>query len=115
MKRFVVIQFEIEGVHHWPDCPHEDVAYLRDKHRHVFHVRTATAVGHGDREIEIIRHKRAMMRWLVKAFPRYKGGCLDFGKFSCEMIAEAIINEFGCDWCRVLEDGENGALVMRDA
>ena len=114
MKRYVVVKFAIEGVHHWPDCPHADVAFLKDKHRHMFHVGAAKAVEHGDREIEIIQLKRAMQRWLVKQYPRYEGACLDLGTTSCEQLAEALIVEFGLSWCKVLEDDENGAIVMGD-
>lgn len=106
------VKFVIEAVHHWPDCQHEDVAYLKDKHRHLFHVAAAKAVDHGDRQIEIIRLRREMLAFTFKRFDRHHGTCLDLGSTSCEQLAEILIEQFGLAWCKVLEDDENGAIVM---
>jgi hypothetical protein len=35
MKNTIIIQFEIEGFHNYPDAP-EKVAFLSLKHRHTF-------------------------------------------------------------------------------
>lgn len=45
------VRFALPGFHSWPDAP-DRRAYLRDVHRHVFHVEVCTHVSHDDREIE---------------------------------------------------------------
>ena len=103
MTTEIVVKFQFEGVHSWPECPHEDVAFLRVPHRHVFHV-TATAKEEESREIEIIRFKRQMECWTA----RYLTGP---HKFSCEDMAKRLIDAFNLSSCTVLEDNENGAIV----
>jgi hypothetical protein len=104
LKRSVIVTLQVEGFHHWPDAP-DDVAFLRYPHRHTFHIEACKAVEHNNRDIEIILMKRSIQRYLLS----YNG---DFGQLSCEDIAERLINEFGLLYCRVLEDGENGACLI---
>lgn len=105
MKIFVVVTCTYEAVHHWPGCDIDEVAYLRDKHRHLFHIRMEKEVGHGDREVEIITLRRAILEYLDAA---YDG---DFGTLSCEQVAAPMVTFFQAASVEVLEDGENGAVV----
>lgn len=107
----VVVTLQVEGLHHWPDCPLPEVSFLRDKHRHMFHIKAKKRIDHGgstdqDRHVEIIMLKRK-----IKAFLRaeYAG---DFGSMSCEQIATVVRDEFQLSSVEVLEDGENGAEVF---
>lgn len=111
MKIFVTTQFE--GLHRWKDAP-EEVSFLREYHRHMFHVRFEAEVTKEDRDIEFILLKRELNSLVETLFVGVK---LDN---SCEMIAKRI-----CDFmtrerhlcagraarCEVSEDGENGAIV----
>ena len=111
MKIFVTTQFA--GLHRWKDAP-EEVSFLREYHRHMFHVRFEVEVSEEDREIEFILLKKELNR-LVEIL--FVGTKLDA---SCETIARRI-----CDFmtrerrqcagractCEVSEDGENGAIV----
>jgi len=99
----VIIKLTYEGLHRWEDCPFEDVSYLREYHRHVFHIKAWKKVEHANREIEVIRLKNDVKRYLSK---RYKN---NFGNMSCEMIAEDIAKQFDFQKVEVLEDNENGA------
>ncbi len=107
MVKLVVVTLDVEGIHAWPQCPFEEVKFLRDPHRHLFKIRCAKKVGHLDRDIEIIMLKRMILGYLNT---KYSG---QFGSMSCEMIADDLMTEFNLDSCVVLEDGENGAMISK--
>jgi len=116
----VVVTTQYEGLHCWPDCPLEEVAFLRDKHRHMFHVRVEVPVTHDDRQLEIIRLKREL-RGILQYFAEgiEEGEPFDFGSMSCEMLAKNIAAELHLRTAmpyliEVLEDGENGAVWRVD-
>ncbi len=104
MERFIIVKLQVEGIHQWKDCPIEDVMFLKDKHRHIFHIEVRKKVSHNDRDIEIIMLKRQILSYLGKQ-------PIDFGNQSCEMIAEKILKSFDCTYVSVLEDNENGAIL----
>ncbi len=114
MKTEVYCTLQIEGLHHWPECPFEEVAYLRDLHRHVFHIKAYKLVTHSDRDIEFIMLKHKITSWLEVQYYSGAAKCCLFGPMSCEMIAEELITEFELSKCEVSEDGENGAIVTVD-
>ena len=86
MKTTIFVTFQMEGTHQWKECPYDDVAFLTDIHRHMFHFRCEREVFHDDRDVEFIKFKR-------------------------EMIAKELLNEFKLIKCEVSEDNENGAIV----
>ena len=104
----IIVSLQFEALHCWPSCPYDDVAFLRSPHRHLFHVVAKKAVKHDDRDIEIIRFKREIQRYLA--------GRIDpsgnLGALSCEMLAKELLTTFACDFVSVLEDNENGAEVL---
>ena len=89
MKLLVIAKLRVEGIHAWRDCPLKEVAFLRHPHRHEF-------------------HKRAVAKHLADLY----GTPCDFGTQSCEQIAAGLFRHFELDSCEVLEDGENGGLVL---
>lgn len=97
---------EFEALHAWNDCPIEEVAYLRNDHRHVFHIDSYKIVDHDDREQEFIILKHRVAEWLEEEYPDHH-----LGSTSCEMLAIRLIGAFGLSRCVVSEDGENGADV----
>ena len=101
----VVVKLRFEGVHAWPACNIEAVAFLRHDHRHEFHVTAAKAVAHEDREVEIVGLKRALETFCRAQFAGPH-------TMSCETMARRLVEAFGLDRCEVLEDGENGAEVV---
>lgn len=107
IKAAVVVTLQVEGVHCWPACPIEDVKFLKNPHRHVFHVKACKPVTHDDRDVEIIMLKRSIQQYLES----YYSG--DFGTRSCEAIARELIEKFNLMFCEVLEDGENGAYLWK--
>lgn len=108
----------IVGFHFWEEAP-EEVRYLRELHRHNFHIRVELSVVENDREVEFHTLKRDLHAWLGES-PDFNvaTGERNFREMSCEMIATAIL-----DWLRsqypgrelyrvmVNEDDENGAVV----
>jgi hypothetical protein len=105
----VFCTLQIEGTHCWPECPHDEVAYLRDPHRHIFLIKAYKKVTHDDRDVEFIMLKHTIQEYMeVKYFTE---SLCNFGAKSCEMIAEELIEQFELSRCEVSEDGENGAIV----
>lgn len=116
----VYCSLQVEGVHRWPECPFEEVPYLRDLHRHVFHIKAYKEVTHDDRDVEFIMLKHQIQHYLLSNYASegQDGHFMDdyvciFDAMSCEMIARELIEEFGLSSCEVNEDGENGAIVCR--
>jgi hypothetical protein len=110
MSSYIVVRFRFEGIHNYPLAP-AGVLFLKDKHRHVFHVEAKIQVFHDDRELEFILVKRLLeSNMICKQY--------DLGSMSCETIAKAFISQlqfvYGYSrniFIRVFEDGENGAEV----
>ena len=108
---FAEVNTRFTGEHKWPDAP-DEVAFLRNYHRHEFHVRVTVEQMHNDRDVEYIMLKRALNDFLDE-WPQ------KLGSKSCEMMAEEILedfllSEYGNDrryTVEVLEDGENGGGV----
>lgn len=105
----VIIKLEVEGIHYWKEAPKE-VGFLRHPHRHIFHITAEKAVGHNDRDIEIIMFKRNVLFFLKSKHFNDTINLHDFGKMSCEDIADKVGNYFSCTSVTVLEDNENGAI-----
>lgn len=112
IKRNIFISFQVEGFHYWKNAPLE-VSFLRERHRHMFHVEIEKEVSHSDRDIEIILFKREVMNFMIKKWKNVSGNWLEFESMSCEMIAEKLLEKFDCVRVKVTEDGENGAVVYK--
>ena len=106
MNTRIIINFQFEALHSWPECNLPGLEYLRTPHRHVFHVEMKKEVNHDDRDIEFINFKSAVLRWVRE---NWEGKYLE-GK-SCEMMARHLLKLFDCSYVKVMEDGENGAEV----
>jgi len=118
MSKYIIVRTHFEGIHNWPDCPHEDVAFLRNKHRHIFHVEVKIEVSHNNRDLEFIRVKRAINSFIQTSLGKnLSNDCIELGSMSCEDIAELIIHKF-MNWpirsVSIFEDNENGALIEVD-
>lgn len=110
IKTEVYCTLQIEGTHSWPNCPFDEVGYLRDDHRHVFHIKAHKIVNHDDRDVEFIMLKHQIQNHFSK-YLSYNQKLHVFGAKSCEMIARELIEQFGLSQCEVNEDGENGAIL----
>jgi hypothetical protein len=106
IKQTVWCSLQFEGFHKWEACPHEEVNYLRQLHRHLFHVKAWVNVTHGDRDVEFIILKHRIQEYIVKQYPTG-----NLGNMSCEMLAMELIEHFDLCACEVSEDGENGCYL----
>lgn len=106
------MSFQQEGVHRWKDCPYDDMSFLRDWHRHIFHFVVELEVEELDRDLEFIKVKRELQRFVRTMLS-------DPVEWSCETIADLtardILKRYGDHRfvaVMVLEDGENGGRVV---
>ena len=105
------------GVHYWVDAP-DEVAFLRNSHRHMFHITAEVAVDHSNRDVEFFILQSHMRDWALELTPmrrRNSGGSF----MSCEMMAEQIADRLNGDGYNVLmvevsEDGESAGRWYRD-
>lgn len=109
MNKIVKTYNEIEGFHYWENA-YNKVYFLRNNHRHIFHIICYFSVTDSDREIEFI-DKSWHIQQLIKN--RY-GMPASFGQMSCEHIAEFLIKELNCIACEVNEDGQGGAILYTE-
>ncbi len=103
----IVVTFRFEGFHRWSKAPDSD-SFLRGIHRHEFHVRASRRVSRDDREIEFISFKKRIKDHVESK--KKQNLTLDW---SCERWAQYILDAFELESVEVMEDGENGALVVR--
>ncbi len=112
-KRKIWVTFSRIGFHNYPVAP-DEVAYLKDRHRHKFNFRVTIDVFTDDREIEF-------HMFLSRLENFFETKQLDVNNASCEMIAEKLIQQitkaYDCSQrevsVEVSEDGECGAIVTR--
>jgi len=106
----VIVTLQVEAFHCWPEAKDilPEVAFLSDRHRHIFYFKAYKDVEHNDRDVEIILLKRKMMTHLHNKY----GVPCEFGRQSCEDLAEEMCREFQLTACEILEDNENGAVVQ---
>lgn len=103
------VTFRLPGIHRYPDAP-DEVAYLRNEHRHVFHFRVEVNVYHDDREIEFHMFLNEVRGW-------YQDSTLQLDHKSCEMLARELLTKLAARWpgrtftVDVSEDGECGATL----
>lgn len=106
-RTYIKVKLCHAGLHHWPEVNLTTVDFLAHKHRHTFYITATKQVQHDDRDIEIITFKGQIEQYLKD---RYNG---DFGRMSCEHIAAELVKVFELSTCEVLEDNENGAIVIQ--
>ena len=109
----VIVKLAVDGCHNFPKAAElfPEVAFLADRHRHMFHFTVAKRVNHDDRDVEFIMFKRDILNYLVNQYSDSHMRTMEFGAQSCEMLAREILNRFECEWVEVWEDQENGARV----
>jgi hypothetical protein len=108
------VKWTLPGFHAWPDAP-DEVAYLRSRHRHLFHFKVTLSVSHSDREVEF-----HMLQTWCKAL--YADSILELNNRSCEMIASELLDKLTSHYGRsrsyaveVSEDDECGSVVTQES
>lgn len=110
IQTFVYITTQREFFHRYKDAP-DEVAYLRNMHRHLLHINAKVEVFDADREIEFIMFKHRIDEYLDSVV--YQANT------SCETVAYSILNFIRDKYGNhrdikivVSEDGENGVEVV---
>jgi hypothetical protein len=106
----IIVNTRFSAIHSWPDCDIAEVDYLRNPHRHEFHITVKAHVTHDNRYIEFIQLKNKINQFLRNNWEEK-----NLGRLSCEMMAEKLRQEFPiCFYVRIMEDGENGAEIITE-
>lgn len=113
VKRSVKVKTSFKGLHCWPECPIEEVAFLRDPHRHTFYVSVKMDVFHNDREVEFFVLQMAINDIIKELYGDDQ--IKDLGRKSCEDIADEIHRALLVQYPRkmvieVSEDNEVSAI-----
>lgn len=108
------VKTQFEGFHRWPEAP-DDVAFLRNLHRHLFSVvLTLSLPPNSTRQFEFFQVQRDLKLLCRHVLIRLK----EVPSMSCEQIAACIGNCPLCTWrpfllsITVSEDEENSATVV---
>ena len=115
LKMLVYCRTRFVAFHQWKDAP-DEFAYLRNVHRHEFHVEVGARVQEGNREVEFHRLKE-MTDELIKSATDFEpeAGVIEA---SCESMAvqlgHGLRTRYGYDvaYVDVSEDGECGGRVI---
>jgi translation elongation factor EF-1beta len=123
----VIATCRVQGIHCWASQPGDAPRnYLSYPHRHEFHIEVRVKVSHEDRDIEILQLKQDVISSIAEDYPvanekavpipAHMARVTDFKDSSCEMIASKLIETLGTfhydvKSVKVLEDGENGAVL----
>ncbi len=105
MQISIVVNTTFEGFHRWLKAP-DSVGFLRDLHRHIFHVTAYKRVSHADRDTEFILLKRQLDGVIQDTLRTQQ-----VDEWSCEHWAIHLAESMGFFRVYVSEDGENGAQV----
>lgn len=111
LNTYIYITTDFIALHAWPECPYEQVSFLKYPHRHKFFVKVIFQVDHDHRQIEFFMAKKELDEYIDR---KYKNK--DLGPMSCEMIAKDILRVMNAIFKSVVsvsvsEDEENGAIV----
>ena len=110
MVNYIWVTARKEMLHYYPDAP-KQVEYLRNPHRHIFHIKFYIEIFSDDREIEFIMFKHEVEDLLKDE---------DIKTMSCEMLANHLHVMMDIKYknrkmkIEVSEDGENGASMEYD-
>lgn len=109
--KYIKVKFTQEGLHQFIGAP-DEVGYLGNLHRHLFHISVKVEVFHNDRELEFLMFMHDIKKYVINKY--LKG---EYIINSCEMLAENILEyvhkKYGPRCCEVevSEDDENSAIV----
>lgn len=109
--RTITVVGQYDGFHKYEDAP-DEVAFLRNNHRHLFKWKATIEVFHNDRDVEFFMAQTEINRHIIPFinFSENLGSC----ETQAEKIIEGLVNTYGTERyysVEVSEDGENCADV----
>lgn len=100
MRTNIIVKFDLEGEHAWPDPPAK-YKFLASRHHHIFHFEAHIPIEES-RQLEFLDVRRELMR-IIKA--SYGAEPCDFRGMSCEDLAKSlwrsVINRYKIEPARV--------------
>lgn len=115
MRMQITVKTRFSALHAWEDIPPDHpMQFLKTPHRHEFHVTAKWPVYHDNRDREFILAKQELDQFIATRWGPQNGTPRYIGSMSCEMLAQEIMDAFGCSYVQVEEDGENGAEVFAE-
>lgn len=90
IRTFVEIKTNFEAIHNWPECPYEDVSYLRYPHRHKIYI-TVKIETTADRQIEFFMLKNEVDQIIDNLYTEKR--LKQLGRKSMEEISSDIIKQ----------------------
>ena len=113
MSTELVVGFEVDGLHYWPDAP-QKYKEFGQPHRHLFKVVGWYPTGDSQdptrRDVELWELRQDTIACLDSWYPPLGGVC-NFGPMSCEGIADFLKNKMGFSRVFVGEEDCLGAMV----
>jgi len=109
MINYIWITTQREFIHYYTDAPN-DVDFLRNRHRHIFHFKVYVEIKHNNRDVEFIKFKREVED-IINEWD------IDVGYMSCEMMADKLhrVLEGRLPKRKIIievsEDNENGVVM----
>lgn len=107
----LVISFELNGIHHWPNPP-KGCEEFGEPHRHLFKF-IVVCPESKSRSLELFAVRKSLMEWVAHLYPESSllAGGIDFGPSSCEDIATKLKETWRVDRVFVGEEYFLGALA----
>ena len=90
IKQYIEIDTLFEALHHWPDCPYEDVRFLKYPHRHLIYIKVKILTT-SDRQIEFFKFKMLVDDTIDKLYGNKR--IKDLGSRSMEVIGRELLSE----------------------
>lgn len=116
MEKFIGVKTSFVGLHRWKDAPEDKVIkFLRDLHRHQFHIQLLFAVTHEDRQLEFFETELYVREIVNLLYGRDE--IKNLGNRSCETIGMDLYEHMTDPYrkslqsIKVMEDEENFALL----
>ena len=113
IKQYVEIETDFQAIHNWPECPFDEVSFLKHPHRHklIVTVKVETAK---DRQIEFYILKNKVDKIINTIFGIEMTKKL--GRMSMEELSFKILDELKRDYdcfmeVSVSEDGQARGIV----
>jgi 6-pyruvoyl-tetrahydropterin synthase len=102
IKQYIEIKTDFEALHNWPECPYDDVFFLKNLHRHKIYIKVKIETTK-DRQIEFFKFKYYIDDLIEKLFGNDR--LKNIGRKSMEEICTLILNNL------ILEYKESRIIV----
>lgn len=111
LSRYIIVKGQYDGFHAYQNAP-DEVAFLKNRHRHLFKWEARVEVFHDDRELEFFMVQMMINREVLPFCTALDnlGSC----EQQAERILKGLINAYGADRnysVEVSEDGENAGFI----